>query len=480
MTVDGDGSPVSRTWWVLPYCAGALAVFVVAGVIIGLRHTSQTAHPASQAAPMPAELFPDALFKELTGDVQTGNETALLGLASAAARPALTSWWENLRAIGFTTGAVIPTAELDAVHINSHGDGTTVVLAGAHSALAALDLNGKPEVPMTRYRVGLHFASPTATGQITTWQPLDDAPWDQGSSLYVRKAAGVVVAGPAADRTLVDQTLPVAETAAAYDIGLMRHVSPGFLQQRGFVVFVSGSAPVRDRWLATAPQPQGWPPLFLGARAVQLPGPGVSADTAVNKDQSTLVGAISDDSMGGIRVVLAPPEPATPAASHDETVTLVREFMLDIQGAHDEELANGVPVKAVPSWTEEGLAVAVQALFEANPDPAPRTYSFAALTAALRKLPRSYRSGVYPTTSELFGPSVTTDEDWGYVAASTYEYIHSRYNISKMMVSGMVVYLPGHATPFANVYKSGTNGNNLVFFGIHSIRLGWQPWLARL
>jgi hypothetical protein len=65
------------------------------------------------------------------------------------------------------------------------------------------------------------------------------------------------------------------------------------------------------------------------------------------------------------------------------------------------------------------------------------------------------------------------------VAASTYEYIHSRYNLSKMMVSAMVLYF-GHPTPFGNVYKSGTNPNDLVFFGIHSIRLGWQPWLARL
>ena len=58
-----------RTWWVLPYCAGALAVFLVAGLVIGLRHTSGTApatNPASSAAPMPAEMFPDPLFGQLT------------------------------------------------------------------------------------------------------------------------------------------------------------------------------------------------------------------------------------------------------------------------------------------------------------------------------------------------------------------------------------------------------------------------------
>jgi hypothetical protein len=471
-----------RNWWILPYSAGALAVLVVAGLIIGLRYTpgaaAQPAGVRSTAVVMPAEMFPDTLFGELTADMEAGNETAFLGLASAAAQPALRTWWENLRAIGFTTGAVVPTAGFDAVHIDSRGDGTTVVLAGAHSPLDPVDLNGKPQIPMALYQIGLHFANPSAMGQITSWQPLNDDPWDQGA-LYVRKAANVVVAGPPSDSALVDQTLPVAETAAAYDIGMMRHAASLMLAQQGFVVFVSGSATVANSWLATDPQPQGWPPEFFGARAVQLPGPGTTADYAVSSGDSSLVNAISDDSMGGVRVILTPAEPATKQTLATETVTLVGDFMLDIQAAHDEELANGVPVKPVPSWTEQGLAVAVQTLFEANPDPAPSAYSFATLTADLRGLPRSYRSGTYPSTQDLFGPTVAMDQDWGYVAASTYEYIDARYNITKMMVSAMEIYV-GRPTPFGNVYKSGTTAENLVFFGIHSIRLGWAPWLARL
>jgi hypothetical protein len=472
--------PVGRTWWVLPYCAGALAVFLVSGLIIGLRYNSGPAQPGalSTAEPMPAQMFPDALFGELSADLQAGNETAFLGLASASARPAITSWWDNLEAIGFTTGAVLPTAPLDAVSIDSHGNGSTVVLAGAHSPLDPASDLGKPQIPMVRYQIGLHFASPGAIGQITSWRPLDDAPWDSGSPLYVRKAAYVVVAGPPADRALIDQTLPVAETAAAYDMKMMGYVASDFLQQHGFVVFVSGSATVSNAWFATDPQPSGWPPQFLGARAVQLPGPGVSEYTPIRTGTTSLVNTISNNNMGGVRVVLTPSAAGT---AQDETDTLVRDFMLDIQASHDEELANGIPLKPVPSWTEEGLAVAAQSLFEANPDPVPAkgNYDWATLTAGLRALPRSYRSGVYPSTQQLFGPSLTADEAWGDVAASTYEYIDSRYNITKMMVSGMEIYV-GHPTPFANVYKSGTNANNLVFFGIHSIRLGWQPWLARL
>jgi hypothetical protein len=289
----------------------------------------------------------------------------------------------------------------------------------------------------------------------------------------------VVVAGPPSDRALVDQTLPIAETAAAYDIKLLSHNVPKFLAQRGFVVFVSGSAAVRNRWLATAPQPATWPPQFLGARAVQLLGPGVTADFAVRTGVSSLVDTVADNTMGGARVILAPTGSTAKAAVLDETETLVREFTLDFLASEDEELANGVPLQYVPSWPQEGLAVAVQYLFESNPNPVPiGRYSFAALDAALRALPRSYLSGNYPTSQQLFGPSVAADEDWGEVAASAYEYIHSQYNLAKMMVSGLVLF-DAHPTPFGNVYKSGTNGRNLVFFGIHSIRLGWRPWLAR-
>jgi hypothetical protein len=471
-------------WWVLPYCAGALAVFVVAGVIIGLRYNSGTAQPAAlpTAEPMPAEMFPDTLFGELTADLQAGNETAFLHLASASAQPAIRTWWDNLRAIGFTTGAVIPTASLDAVHIDSRGDGTTVVLAGAHSPLDPANLDGKPYVPMARYRVVLHFSGPGAIGQITSWQPLDDAPWDLGRPLYVRKAAGVVVVGPPGDSALVDQTLPVAATAAAYDTGVMRHVARGvFLRQQGFVVFVSGSVPAGNRWLATVPQPQGWPPEFLGARAVELPGPIVTADTAVSIGDSSLVNAIADNDMGGVRVILAPAEPATKGTLHAETVTLVRVFMLDILATQDERSVPGYQLQLVPSWAEEGVAVAAQALFEANPDPAPRAYDWATLAADLRALPPSYRSGTYPSTSDLFGPSVTADEDWGDVAASAYYYIASRYNINKMIFSAMVLWIY-QPTPFGNVPKyipKSGNPDNVVFFGIHSIRLGWRTWLAR-
>lgn len=102
----------------------------------------------------------------------------------------------------------------------------------------------------------------------------------------------MVVAGLPGDAALVDETLPIAQAAAAYDVGLVDHVNFRDLSQQGFVIFVSGRAAVRDRRLAGGTQPAGWPPEFLGARVFALPGPGASTD------DSGGAGPVSDGSTG--------------------------------------------------------------------------------------------------------------------------------------------------------------------------------------
>ena len=476
--------PAGSTWWILPFCGGALAVIVVAAAVIAIQHTPRmprtTASTASRApasaVPMPAMMFPDALFRQMTADLQAGNETGFLSMASASARPALKTWWDNLHAIGFSTGAVIPTAAQDMVRIDRRGDGSAVVLAGAHSPLDPVDNNGKPYVPCARYRIGLHFASPTATGQITSWQSLDNAPWDQGSGLYVRKDTHVVVAGLPADSALVDQTLPIAETAAAYDIGLMNHVNYRDLnQQQGFIVFVSGDPAVRDRWLAAQPQPAGWPAQFLGAQVFQLPGPGASPVDANG------AGSVSDGPGGGARVVVGPyGQDGNGGTPHSQTVTLVRDFMLDILASHDEALVNGVPPATVPSWSEEGLAVAVQGLFEGNTNPTPASYDFSPLTAALASVPASYKTGTLPDNGrQLYGSSILPDEIWNDVAASVYAYIETKYGMNQMLASAMLLWTR-FSTPFGNVEDvAQSSGSSYAFFTSGTVKVGWRAWLAQ-
>jgi hypothetical protein len=479
---------VKRTWWVLPYFGGLLAVIVVAAAVTVILHTPRMGHAAAAttpsassastgagAGPLPAQMFPDALFRQLTADLRAGNETGFLNVAAAGARPAMRTWWDNLKAIGFTTGAVIPTARHDLVRIDRQGNGTAVVLAGVHSPLDPADSNGKPDVPLTRYRIGLHFAGPGATGQITSWQSLDHAPWDTGT-LYVRKGPNVVVAGRAAESAVVDQTVPVAEAAADYDIALVNHVNYQDLDgQQGFVVFVSGDAATRNGWLTPVRQPTGWPARFLGGQVFQLPGPG---STEVD---ATSAGSLSDGSTGGARVVVAPYQDSNNGKAHGQTVTLVRDFMLSILAAHDQALANGLAAIHVPSWSQEGFAVAVQLLFEANSNPTPARYDFGVLTGALHGLPASYKTGVLPAAwNQLYGQPLDVAENWNEVAASVYAYIEAKYGMNQMFASAMLMYTR-YAKPFGNVLGPGSDPAKgaFVFRTSGSVKAGWEAWLAR-
>jgi len=106
------------TWWIVPFLGGALAVLAVFAVVqlTVLSHPAghaSAAAPSSSAAapqgPMPAQVFPDALFKQLTKGIQGNNKKDFLSLVAPGARPAVQTWWDNMQAIGFTTGLIMPT-----------------------------------------------------------------------------------------------------------------------------------------------------------------------------------------------------------------------------------------------------------------------------------------------------------------------------------------------------------------------------------
>jgi hypothetical protein len=474
------GRPGRRTWWIVPYVGGTVAVIAIAAIVISLQHafagtprasSSATATAAAPAGPMPAEMFPNTLFATMTQDINSRNETAFLALASPHARTAMKTWWDNLNAIGFTAGAVIPTAAGDTVRIDSHGDGSTIVLAGTHNALDP-SYQDKPGVPLERYRIGLHFASATATGQITSWQPLDSDPWDGTSGLYVRAGTNVVVAGLPGDSGVVNETLPLAQTAADYDLGLMRQVNPGDLLQEGFVVFVSSDAEVRDGWFAADPQPKGWPLAWNGDRTFELPGPGTSPD-----DYTSAPAGLADDTTGGARIVLTPYEQSgqTP---QQEIMGLEREFMIGILAAHDQDLLNGPPgPTATPdAWTIEGLGIATEALYAGNTNPAPAHYDFGPLSGFLRTLPARFKTGKLPDAQQLVGPDA---QDWNDVAASVYEYIAQKYGMNQMFASAILMWTQ-FSTPFGNVEDvPESNASTYSFFPASALEKGWRAWLKR-
>jgi hypothetical protein len=470
----GRGSYQS-TWWVIPYLSGALAVFAVAGVVsLTVGHhpaaAGRTGRPATTAPlPMPAQMVTDALFRKLTGDIQSQDEAGFLGLVAPAVRPAVRTWWQNLQAIGFTTGVIMPMGSNSVVDLNSKGNGTMTVLAGTHSALDPLDGHGNPDVPCEPYKIGLHFASATAIGQITSWQPLADAPWDLGTQLYVRKAAHVVVAGPPGDSALVDQTLPLAEAAADFDGALVDHVNDHDLHQQGFIVFVTGTASVRESWFSTSPGLARWPGEFLGGRTFPLPG--------ASGDSTGIASGLSAGSTGGARVVITPYQDDN-QTEHGETEQLTRLFMLDILAPDDEGLASGAAPPSVPEWTIEGIGVAIQTLYAQNTNPTPASYDFSKLTGALQALPASYRTGQLPTGNQLFGGSVATQENWNVVVASVYEYFEIKYGMNQMIGSAVLLYT-NDTTPFGNILAASSEGT-FSFYNQATIESSWRTWLASL
>jgi len=156
------------TWAVVPYLSGAAVVLLVFALLqVTVFRGGQVTAAARPKPLMAAQAYPDALFARLTKDIQTRNEQDFLGLTAASAKPAVQAWWDNLNAIGFTTGLVMPTNQYDQVNLDGNGNGSTVVLAGMHNALDPSNFDKKPDVPLERYQIGLHFSSIKAIGQIT-------------------------------------------------------------------------------------------------------------------------------------------------------------------------------------------------------------------------------------------------------------------------------------------------------------------------
>jgi len=377
------------------------------------------------------------------------------------------TWWDNMQALGFTTGLIMPSNKTDQVNLDPKGDGTTVALAGTHNSLDAQDNRQHFDVPLERYQLSLHFSSPTAIGQITAWKPLGNAPWDQGK-LYVRKGDNVVVAGPAAESGVVDETLPMAQAAAAYDYNLVNRVHPNDIRQSGFVVFVSGDAAVRSRWFSTTKQPTGWPPATTSLTA-QLPGPGASLDT------NWSLGNLSADTTGGARVVITPFEDENGGTRQMETAELVTRFAIGILSASNQGIA-GFPAATPPAWAIEGFGIAFEAAYYSNTNPTPDEYSFKALNDQLKALPASYKNGHLPTADELYSGPEQTKVNWKLVAGSVYAYIGTKYGMGQLLGSAELMWTGG-PDPWENVLKSSTK-ETLTFYGKDTIQSGWDAYLT--
>ncbi len=311
-----------------------------------------------------------------------------------------------------------------------------------------------------------------AVGQITSWTPLSDAPWDQGTPLTVRKSAHVEVVGGPGGSHLVSQTLPLAETAASYVLALVGHVNPPVIGQRGFVVFVSGSASDRNLWFRSGPQPKEQTGDADGGVTYLLNGPAAACGLlapigACGPDIST----DAPEESGGARIVITPYQQAgeTP---QQETSVLVREM---IHAMFIPAQNVGLGGENVPPWANEGIARVIADLYQADGNPVPASYDFGPVITAVRALPAGYRAGMLPGAQQLYGGTATTRAAWDAVAASVYAYISEKYGMRQMLASAWFLGLETD-TPFGNVLKSYKNGT-IINYSPSTISSGWRKWL---
>jgi hypothetical protein len=462
------------SWWIAPYLVGAIAVLLVFAIlqvtVLSGSNGSAAAAPKPRVA---AQAFPDALFTRLTKDIQTSNEKDFLSLTAASAQPAVQLWWSNMKALGFSTGLIMPTNKYDQVNLNSNGDGTTIALAGTHNGFDPVHTSQhQVDVPLEQYQIGLHFSGLKAIGQITSWKGLGNAPWDQGK-LYVNKSANVIVAGPASESALVDETVPLAQTAAAYDVGLVNHVHNTDIRQSGFMVFVSNNQATRSKWFSTTKQPSGWPP-FATSLTAQLPGPSAS------DDQNWKLGNLAQDTTGGARVVITPWEDENGANQSDETTELVTRFAQDILSSDNQSLSflGKSTAPAIPAWAIEGFGVAFEAAYKSNTNPTPDKYSFSALTSAIKALPASEKTGTLPTAAQLYNSNDQTEQDARVLAASVYAAIATKYGMAQLLGSAGLMWTQ-FADPRGNVLDAANSTNDkLAFFDQPTIQSLWQEYLA--
>lgn len=184
---------------------------------------------ASAAACTDTFDLPNLLAADLTAALQKHDEAAFLALAGAgSAKTAMSTWWANVDAIGFTTGGVQALDSNDATP--SDGPPRSIsVLVGLHNAFdtTSSGVHDKqvPDAAATGYQLGLKVTGSGAgcRAKVTSWTSRSDAPWDIPSKLYVVKTKHTVVAGEQQMKSEVDRIAPYAEKAALWNFGFFAH-----------------------------------------------------------------------------------------------------------------------------------------------------------------------------------------------------------------------------------------------------------------
>ena len=355
----------------------------------------------------------DALLTAaLAKPFMTWDRDALLAtITQEPARGTAALWWQNVTALGATSGYAYAITENAATNLlpdaqGNFGAAVRIGFATPFDPVTPSPAAGDPDRPAagTMYKLGLRVSYPTnrtAEPQfaITSWQNVDFAPWD-GPELYVASTDHTRVGGFPADRQLIDATARSAEAAFTFDRALFDEFDPDSAHNAptGAVLFAAGGSATYTKWFFGATT-TGGPGNSVAITYPQIQvSPSIASDVAKNRN-----GANSRTA----RIVI------TDVGSSLRQSTLAHEMV------HMFMQSVGTGNSGVPRSAVEGYAEWFESLNKVRPNSDAGSMTDAEFGRTYSGSNRPF-DGVAPTTEQIYGANTL----WYYhLSASIFQFI---------------------------------------------------------
>ena len=467
----------------------ALAVVLVVGVaavavpkLIDSSHGSGSNSGSSQAVDCVSPDFElrNGLAGNLTWALQKHDKRKFLALGTTTAtKSAMSRWWDNVDALGFTTGGA------QAEDRGEPAEGSLRMKIGFHNRLDSMsnDTHDKstPDTPATEYQLGIKQVRDGGADSnkchlaITAWKSLSNAPWDVDHTLYVIKTGHVVIAGERSMSAEVRRIAPIAEQAAVWNQQFFKLADRAdYIHLGGYLVFVPANVQEEQHWFRapTAKKPSGWVADVGGAAGIQFPLPGVQISQSGMPEGMPELAPLSTNTGGG-RVIL------TATGRHEDNIqleaTLVHEFVHAIFA--NDDIGAYLDGEPVPGAVSEGAARWIESYFVSAPNNvnSPNMHALPHLKEGLRPYFSSFDDR-WPSNGQIYGSAATADYYYD-LSATTFDY-EASYGLGFALQCVLLAYTNGGG-PFTGIELSNKGGN--IKFAIPNQEQGkWAAWVRHM
>ncbi|MDQ6874017.1 MAG: hypothetical protein M3042_03000 [Actinomycetota bacterium] len=445
--------------------AAAAAALLAAGGCTAAPRQSSSTKPAAPCRPQPSFDIGNDLSQRVTTVIQAHDRAGFLALAAApAAKTAMALWWDNVSALGFTTGGLEP-------ELGPTSAGTLRVKIGLHADVDPIDDAAKPPTPMapsTEYLLHVAGVGPGCKRTvITDWKALSNAPWDGDQKLYVVKTAHVVTAGEPTMRAEITRISGLAEKAAVWDFGFFHFANKDrYVNQSGFVLFVPTTDTQAFGWFraADAKKPKGWTSDPAAVGGTEFPLAGTQLPPTVKADKLDAL------SVGGGRTIIT--ATGRKGSATDTEGLLVHEFLHNLLDPDNIwSYASGTPT---PAATSEGAARWVEAYFRSSPAaPVKAMSALKILKPVVLGRPNLFKGRV-PTDAEIYGSADLANYYYD-LAALTFDW-EARGGVGFAIQCVVDAYINGSAGPFGGVVTK-VSGSTITFADPHTEEAKWASWI---